>query len=84
LVGVVTVKNQDGLTIPSATVAVRWTLPSGSSIDQTGITSSLGTASFNTKSELGAATLTVISISKPNYTFDPGNSVLSQSITTAK
>ena len=84
LVGVVTVKNQDGLIIPSATVAVRWTLPSGSSIDQTGTTSSSGTASFNTKSEFGTATLTVISISKLNHTFDPGNSVLSQSITTSR
>jgi len=83
-VGVVTVKNQDGLIIPSATVAVRWTLPSGSSIDQTGTTSSSGTASFNTKSEFGTATLTVISISKLNHTFDPGNSVLSQSITTSR
>ena len=84
LVGVVTVKNQVGRTIPRATVRVRWMLPSGLTVDQTGITSSLGTASFNTKSELGAATLTVISISKPNYTFDPGNIVRAQTITTAK
>jgi hypothetical protein len=84
LVGVVTVKNQDGLTIPSATVGVRWTLPSGSMVDQIGTTSSSGTASFDITSAFGTATLTVISISKPNYTFDPGNSVLSQSITMAK
>ena len=84
LVGIVTVKNQFGRTIPRATVRVRWMLPSGLTVDQTGITSSRGTASFNTKSELGTATLTVISISKPNYTFDPGNIVRAQSITTAR
>ncbi|HKX62374.1 MAG TPA: Ig-like domain-containing protein, partial [Verrucomicrobiae bacterium] len=84
LVGVVTVKNQFGRTIPRATVRVRWMLPSGLTVEQTGSTSSRGTASFNTKSELGTATLTIISISKRNYTFDPGNIVRAQSITTAR
>ena len=79
--GVVTVKDENGATVSSATVAATWTLPNGTTQNQTAITDANGNANFGTKSGRGTYTLTVNSITKASYVFDAANSVLTKSIT---
>jgi hypothetical protein len=79
--GVVTVKDENGTVIPSATVAIKWELPTGLTQKKRAATDTSGNATFNTQSGHGTYTLTVIDITKTGYTFDPANSVLSNSIT---
>jgi hypothetical protein len=77
----VTVKDEKGASVPSATVAVSWRLPNGTIQNQTANTSSTGIARFTTKAGRGTYTLTVNNITKSGYTFDRTNSVLSKAIT---
>ncbi len=79
--GVVTVKDENGTVIPSATVAIKWQLPTGSTQKKKATTDTSGNATFSTQSGHGTYTLKVTDISKTGYTFDPANSVLSNSIT---
>ncbi len=79
--GVVSVKDENGTAIPSATVAANWKLPNGKTQKRTTATDSSGNGTFNTKSGSGTYTLTITNITKTGYTFDPANSVLSKSIT---
>ena len=79
--GSVNVNDEGGGSVSGATVAVSWKLPDGSTQNQTASTSSNGVARFSTSGRRGTYTLTVNNITKSGYTFDPGNSVLSKSIT---
>ena len=79
--GLVTVKDENGTVIPSATVAIKWQLPTGSTQKKKATTDTSGNATFSTQSGHGTYTLKVTDISKTGYTFDPANSVLSNSIT---
>jgi hypothetical protein len=79
--GVVTVKDENGATIPSAMVAASWTLPNGTKQYQTATGDSTGKANFSVKNGRGTYTLTVNNITKTGCTFDPANSILSRSIT---
>jgi PKD repeat protein len=79
--GRVTVKNELGATIQGATVSITWTLPGGGTVSQQANTNAQGLASFQTSGTSGTYTLTVTNITKSGYTFDPGGSVLSKSIT---
>ena len=79
--GVVTVKDQNGVSVPSARVAVTWRLPNGSTKHQTANTNTSGNASFSVKSGRGTYTLSITNITKTGYTFDKANSVLTKSIT---
>jgi hypothetical protein len=79
--GIVTVKDQNGASIPSAKVAVTWTPPKGSTQNQTATTDTSGSAKFSTKSGRGTYTLAVTNVTKTGYTFDKANSVLTKSIT---
>jgi uncharacterized delta-60 repeat protein len=81
VLGKVTVKNENGVVIPGATVSVTWTLPGGALQNQTATTTPKGLASFNLTGGAGTYTLTVTNITKSDYTFDPANSILSKSIT---
>ena len=77
----VTVKDEYGVSIPSAAVAVSWKLPDGSTRDQTASTADSGVARFSTSGRRGTYTLTINNITKAGYTFDRANSVLSKTIT---
>lgn len=66
--GVVTVKDENGARVSRATVAVTWTLPSGTKQNQP---DSTGTTTFSAKSWRGTHTLTVTNVAKSGYTFDP-------------
>jgi hypothetical protein len=79
--GIDTVKDQNGAAISGALVSATWTLPNGSTQNQSATTNSSGNASFNTKSGRGTYTLTVTNIIKTASTFDKANSVLTKSIT---
>ncbi len=79
--GKVTVRDENGNLVPSATVTIRWNRPDGSQLTQNGSTDSLGVATFTTTGGRGTYTLTVTNIAKSGSTFDPANSVLSKSIT---
>lgn len=79
--GQVTVRDQAGVAIGSATVSVTWTLPGDGTQSQTANTNSQGRANFSVTGGSGTYTLTVTDIAKAGYTFDPANSVLSQSLT---
>ena len=79
--GRVTVTDEHGLVIASATVYATWTLPNNTVQSQSAVSASNGIATFTTSGGRGTYTLTVANIGKPGYTFDAANSVLSQSIT---
>jgi hypothetical protein len=81
VVGKVTVKNENGVLVPGATVSVTWTLPGGALQNQTATTNPKGLASFSLAGGSGTYTLTVTNIAKSGYTFDPAKSILSGSIT---
>jgi hypothetical protein len=79
--GRVTVKDEHGAAIASATVFATWSLPNSTVQSQSSVTASNGVATFTISGGQGTYTLTVTGISKTGRTFDPANSVLSQSIT---
>jgi hypothetical protein len=79
--GVVAVKDQSGEAVQNATVYVTWTLPNGTTVNQTDPTASGGSARFTVKSDRGTYVLTVNNITKSGYSFDATNSELSKSIT---
>jgi hypothetical protein len=79
--GRVTVKNENGLAIRGAMVAVTWTLPGGATQSQVVTTNASGVATFKTSGNHGTYTLAVTNIAKAGYTFDPTNSILTMSIT---
>ena len=79
--GSITVKDENGVSVSGAAVAVSWRLPDGSIQNQTANTSSSGVARFTTSGRRGTYVLNVNNITKSGYTFDPSNSVLSKSIT---
>jgi hypothetical protein len=79
--GQVTVKDETGAAARGATVTITWTLPNGSVQSKSAKTNANGIASFTVNGGAGPYTLTVTNIVKAGYTFDPANSVLSQSIT---
>jgi hypothetical protein len=77
----VTVKNESGVLVSGVAVSVAWTLPGGAVQNQTATTNTKGLASFSVTGGAGMYILTVTNLAKSGYTFDPTNSVLSQSIT---
>lgn len=77
----ITVKDENGVSVPSAAVSVSWRLPDGSTQDQTASTSNNGVAKVTTSGRRGTYTLTINNITKAGYTFDRTNSVLSKTIT---
>jgi hypothetical protein len=79
--GVVTVKDQTGVAVPSATVVAIWTLPNGTTQNQTATTGTAGNASFGIRSGRGTYSPRVNNIIKAGYTFEPANSVTTKSIT---
>jgi hypothetical protein len=76
----VTVKDENGVSISGAAVAVTWRLPDGTTQNQIANTSSAGVARFSTSGRRGTYVLTVNNITKSGYTFDRSNSVLSKTI----
>jgi probable HAF family extracellular repeat protein len=82
--GVVTVQDELGASIPQALVVGRWTLPDGTTRDESAFTNRYGRAAFVTEVTPGSYTLTIINIVRSLYTFDPGHSVLSRSITVTR
>lgn len=80
--GSVTVRDENGAAVPQALVTVTWKLPGGATLDHNAWTSTTGNARFSTSPALaGTYTLSVTSIVKSLYTFNPSRSVLSKSIT---
>jgi hypothetical protein len=77
----VTVKDENGVSIPNAAVAVNWRLPDGSTQNQTAGTTNSGVAKFSTSGRRGTYTVSINNITKTGYTFDRTNSVLSKAIT---
>ena len=80
VIGIVTVKDASGVVVPGATVLVTWRLPGGATVQQSATTDSSGAARFSVSGTRGTYTLTVNDITKPAYTFDRANSVLTKSI----
>ena len=79
--GVVTVQDANGVAASNASVSATWTLPNGSTQNQTATTDTNGNATFSTKSGGGTYRLTVTNIIKSGYIFDSANSILTASIT---
>ncbi len=79
--GDVTVRDGSGAAVPSANVAVRWTLPGGATKVATVLTGSTGHAVVKVSAGRGTYTLLVTGVSKTGYVFDAAGSVLSKSIT---
>jgi probable HAF family extracellular repeat protein len=79
--GQVTVRDENGTSIPQALVVATWTLPNGTTQSQNAWTDSKGLALFSTSLSRGTYTLKVVNIVKSLYTFNPSKSVLSKSIT---
>jgi len=69
--GSVTVQNETGAGVPGVTVAIAWTLPDGSSRNDSGITTANGRVTFQVLGDRGTYSLTVIDLTKPGHCFDP-------------
>jgi probable HAF family extracellular repeat protein len=82
--GVVTVQDELGALIPQALVVGRWTLPDGTTHDESVFTNRYGRAAFLTEGTPGGYTLTIVNIVRSLSTFDPDHSVLSRSITVTR
>jgi len=80
ITGDVTVQDESLAPVSGAIVRVSWTLPDGSMIQRISRTNGQGRARLRVAREGGFYTLTVTGIFKPDYSFDPANSVLSQTI----
>lgn len=81
ILGDVLVKDGRGQAVRSATVAIQWTLPDGSTRVATATTASNGRARFMVSGSRGTFTLTIRNVTKPGYAFYAAGSVLSKSIT---
>jgi hypothetical protein len=81
ITGYVYVKDGGGKVISNANVAIRWTLPNGSTRTMNAATNSSGQAKFTVLSTRGKYTLTVTNVTKSGYIFDSAGSILSKSIT---
>lgn len=77
----VLVKSETGVVVPDASVTVKWALPGGRTKTMRKLTDVSGVVEFQGKGAHGTYTLTVTSITKSGYSFDPSKSVLSKSIT---
>ncbi len=81
ITGRVTVRDRNGRNVRGVQVTGEWLLPNGSIETAIASTNSLGYAYFTTRSASGTFTLRITNASKPGYTFDAANSVLTKSIT---
>jgi hypothetical protein len=81
ITGDVIVKDSRGQAVSNASVAIRWTLPNGTTRTATGSTGSTGRARFTVSGPRGTYTLTVTGVTKAGYVFDAAGSVLTKSIT---
>jgi len=72
----VTVMDENRGSIGGATVSATWTLPDGSSVQQTATSSGGGQANFSVSSPGGLARIDVTNISKDDYTFDLQHGIL--------
>lgn len=75
--GDVLVMDQNRGTIGGATVHAFWTKPDGTTVEQATTSGGSGVARFNLSGPGGLYYLTVTSIAKDGYTFDPDHSLLS-------
>jgi hypothetical protein len=78
---IISVNDEDGAPVTEAVVEGRWTQPDGSEHSAFAPTDRRGVAVFATNGPAGRYTLTIVGIQRASYTFDPLQSVLSQSIT---
>ncbi|MCA9942229.1 MAG: hypothetical protein KC449_02045 [Anaerolineales bacterium] len=77
----VTVENENGAPMPGARVFVSWDLPDGNTLADDEDTNGSGVARFNQNNNLGTFTLTITDVTLAGFTFDPDNSITSDSIT---
>ncbi len=75
-----TIRDQQGVAVPGALVAVSWKRPGASDLSQWGETDAGGVAAFATTGSHGTYTLTVTGVTKTGYTFDRAGSVLTKSV----
>ncbi len=78
--GQVKVRDENGTPISGALLVARWTHPDGREEDQNVWTGARGVAVLATQGRRGLYTLTIVNILQSQYTFNPSQSVLSQSI----
>jgi hypothetical protein len=72
LTGILRVLDQGNQYVAGATVAARWTLPNGRTVDQQATTGPAGLAVFRTGSrQTGLHTLCVTGVTKAGYVYDP-------------
>ncbi len=80
ITGYVYIKDGSGKVVSNANVAIRWTLPNGSTKTMNATTNSSGQAKFSVSSTRGTYVLTVTNVTKSGYIFDTAGSILSKSI----
>lgn len=80
ITGLVYIKDGSGKLVSNANVAIRWTLPNGSTKTMNAATNSSGQVKFTVSSTRGTYTLTVTNVTKSGYVFDAAGSILSKSI----
>jgi hypothetical protein len=76
----VTVQDEAAAAVPGALVLGRWTRPDGNTSEENASTDAHGLAILSAPASPGTHTLAIVNISLPLHTFDPGHSVLSNSL----
>jgi len=81
ITGQITIQTEASTVVSGVTVSIRWTLPNGISREELGVTNSAGLINFVATGSTGTYQLSVLNLSKHNYSFDAQNSTLNGSIT---
>ena len=82
VLGLVTVRDENGQPVPHAAVSATWKLPNGSTFTQRMETDNGGVAEFQATNRAGTFSLSINMVKKGGFAFDPDNSLLWNSITT--
>ena len=77
--GIVTVVDENKRLIPGATLLATWTLPDGTTTQQTATTKGNGQAKFSVSGQGGLYRIEVTQINKDGFDFDPEHSILDAS-----
>jgi hypothetical protein len=75
------VADQNGDVVSGATVEAVWTFPNGSTTVLSGVSNGNGEVIFTVQKSKGTHTLDIANVSLSGFTFDPDNSILTQSLT---
>jgi hypothetical protein len=81
ITGAVSVETSNAAPVSGARVQVTWEMPGSALLPHSALTDATGTATFSVAAGRGTYTVTITSVTKEGYTYDPTTSVTTRSVT---